>query len=58
MGEYAKALSYYEKVIEIREKNLPANHDHLAISYINIALQEYMIAWVNTQKHFRTMKRQ
>ena len=36
MGEYLKALSYYEKALEIRQKTLPPNHPDLAISYNNI----------------------
>jgi tetratricopeptide (TPR) repeat protein len=36
MGEYSKALSYYEKDLEISQKTLPANHPDLAISYNNI----------------------
>jgi tetratricopeptide (TPR) repeat protein len=38
MGEYSKALSYYEKALEIRQKTLPANHPSLATSYNNIGL--------------------
>ena len=33
-----KALSYYEKDLEISEKSLPPNHPDLAISYNNIGL--------------------
>ncbi len=33
MGDYSKALSYYEKALEIKEKILPPNHPSLAISY-------------------------
>ena len=29
MGEYSKALSYYEKALGIREKSLPATHPDL-----------------------------
>jgi tetratricopeptide (TPR) repeat protein len=36
MGEYSKALSYYEKALEIRQKTLPANHPDFAQSYNNI----------------------
>ncbi len=36
MGEYSKALSYYEKDLEISQKTLPANHPDLATSYNNI----------------------
>jgi tetratricopeptide (TPR) repeat protein len=36
MGEYLKALSYYEKALEIREKIFPSNHPDLASTYNNI----------------------
>jgi tetratricopeptide (TPR) repeat protein len=36
MGEYAKALSYYEKALKIWEKTLPPNHPDLSTSYNNI----------------------
>jgi tetratricopeptide (TPR) repeat protein len=36
MGEYSKALSYYEKALEIKQQSLPPNHPDLAISYNNI----------------------
>ena len=36
MGEYSKALSYYEKCLDMRQKTLPANHPDLATSYNNI----------------------
>ena len=29
MGDYSKALSYYELAIEIQKKNLPSNHPDL-----------------------------
>ena len=35
MGEYSKALEYYEKDIEIKKIALPKNHPNLAISYSN-----------------------
>ncbi len=35
MGEYSKALSYYEKDLEIKQKTLPENHPDLALSYNN-----------------------
>jgi len=38
MGEYSKALSFYEKSFEIRQKTLPPNHPSLATSYNNIAV--------------------
>ncbi len=36
MGDYPKALSYYEKTLEIRQTTLPPNHPDLATSYNNI----------------------
>ncbi len=41
MGEYAKALEYYEKSLDIRQKTLPAYHPPLAISYNNIGNMYY-----------------
>ena len=35
MGEYSKALEYYEKSIEIKKIALPQNHPDLAASYSN-----------------------
>ncbi|CAF1069184.1 unnamed protein product [Adineta steineri] len=35
-GDCEKAIWYYEKALEIREKHLPSNHPHLASSYNNI----------------------
>ncbi|CAF4956777.1 unnamed protein product, partial [Rotaria socialis] len=37
MGEYSKALEYYEKSLKIREKALPPTHPDLAGSYLNFA---------------------
>ncbi|CAF1189111.1 unnamed protein product [Rotaria sordida] len=37
MGEYSKALSSYERSLEIRKIALPPNHPDLAGSYNNIA---------------------
>ena len=37
MGAYSKALSSYERALEIEQKTLPPNHPFLAISYGNIA---------------------
>ena len=34
MGEYSKALEYYEKSIEIKKIALPQNHPNLANSNI------------------------
>jgi tetratricopeptide (TPR) repeat protein len=41
MGEYSKALSYYEKALEIRQKTLPSNHPAFLQSYNNIGLVYY-----------------
>ena len=38
MGEYSKALSSYEKSLEIRQQSLPPNHPDLAASYNNIGI--------------------
>ena len=36
MGDYPKALSYYEKALEIQKHSLPSNHPDLGKSYNNI----------------------
>jgi tetratricopeptide (TPR) repeat protein len=36
IGEYSKALSYYEKDVAINLESLPANHPDLACSYSHI----------------------
>ncbi|CAF1485319.1 unnamed protein product, partial [Rotaria sordida] len=38
MGQYAKALTFYEKSLEFGRKHLPPNHSSLAASYSNIGL--------------------
>jgi tetratricopeptide (TPR) repeat protein len=38
MGEYSKALSYYEKSLEISQSSLPPNHPDLAASFNNIGV--------------------
>ena len=38
MGEYSKALSYYEKSLEIQQQSLPPNHPDLAASYMGIGI--------------------
>ncbi|CAF4802947.1 unnamed protein product [Rotaria sp. Silwood1] len=38
MGEYSKALSCYERSLEIRKMALPSNHPDLAASYNNIGM--------------------
>ncbi|CAF5041752.1 unnamed protein product, partial [Rotaria socialis] len=37
MGEYSKALEYYEKDLEITKKALPPTHPDLAGSYLCFA---------------------
>ncbi|CAF1412420.1 unnamed protein product [Adineta ricciae] len=37
MGEYTRALSYYEKALIIRQKSLPLNHPELESLYVNIS---------------------
>ncbi|CAF4157256.1 unnamed protein product [Rotaria sordida] len=41
MGENSKALKYYEKNLEFKQKTFPPNHPHLASSYNNIGLVYY-----------------
>ncbi|CAF5140301.1 unnamed protein product, partial [Rotaria sp. Silwood1] len=41
MGNYSKALLYYETALHIKEKTLPPNHLSLATSYNNIGLVYY-----------------
>jgi len=41
LGEYDKAISFYEKTLEIQERLLPFNHTDLANSYSNIGLVLY-----------------
>jgi tetratricopeptide (TPR) repeat protein len=36
MGEHAKALSFYEKALEIKQEALPPNHPDLSTSYSSI----------------------
>ncbi|CAF3349025.1 unnamed protein product [Rotaria socialis] len=36
MGEYSKAVSYFEEDLEVCRNSLPSNHPDLAISYSNI----------------------
>ncbi|CAF2225424.1 unnamed protein product, partial [Rotaria magnacalcarata] len=36
MGDYSKALEYFEKSLKISEISLPPNHPDLAYSYNNI----------------------
>ncbi len=41
MGDYPKALSYYEKDLAISQQSLPPNHPDLAKSYMGIGLVYY-----------------
>ncbi|CAF5216133.1 unnamed protein product, partial [Rotaria magnacalcarata] len=41
MGEYSKALEFYEKSLKIREISLPPTHPDLAQSYNNIGMTYY-----------------
>ena len=43
MGEYSKALSFYEKDLEISQKTLPANHPSVAVCYNNMGGLSYCI---------------
>jgi tetratricopeptide (TPR) repeat protein len=43
MGEYSKALEFYEKDLEITLKVLPENHPDLATNFSNIASLYYEI---------------
>ena len=58
MGEYSKALSFYEKALEICQKTLPANHPSLAHF-----LQQHRCGVFpedgssQSQKHFRFTKK-
>ena len=54
-GDYEKAIWYYEKALEIRQKTLPPNHPDLATSYNNIGV--CMTTWESTRKHFRFTKK-
>jgi tetratricopeptide (TPR) repeat protein len=38
MGEYSKALPFYQQALEIEQKTLPSNHPDLATSHSNIGL--------------------
>ncbi|CAF3872443.1 unnamed protein product [Adineta steineri] len=50
MGEYSKALSFYEKTRGIFEKTLPADHPSLAASYNNIGL-----VYINTGEYSKAL---
>ena len=55
MGEYSKALSYYEKALEIQQQSLPPNHPDLAEFYNNIgsvydSMGEYSKALLSYEK--------
>ncbi|CAF4623456.1 unnamed protein product [Rotaria sp. Silwood2] len=38
LGEYSKAIKFYERALDIKEKTVPPNHPDLAASYNNIGL--------------------
>ncbi len=62
MGEYSKALSYFEKALEIRRKTLPENHPDFAQSYNNIAwvygsMNDYRKALEYFERSLDTYKR-
>jgi tetratricopeptide (TPR) repeat protein len=44
MNEYSKALSFYEKALEIRQSTLPLKHPDFAQSYNNMGGACYKIA--------------
>ena len=50
MGEYRKSLDYQQKVLEIREKALNADHPELAYCYQNIG-----IAHLNLEAYEKAM---
>jgi tetratricopeptide (TPR) repeat protein len=54
MGEYSKALSSQEKVLEIRQQSLPPNHPDLAMSYNNIgAVYDNMGEYSKAQSFYK-----
>ena len=62
LGDYASALVFYQKAIEIRQEYLPANHRSLSVSYNNIGeaqrqLGDYFNA-LSTHQKTLIMKRQ
>ncbi|CAF1161747.1 unnamed protein product [Adineta steineri] len=57
-GDYKKAIWYYEKALEMRQKTLPSNHPDLATSYNNIGsvydnMGEYSKALLHYEKAFK-----
>ncbi|CAF3966410.1 unnamed protein product, partial [Adineta steineri] len=53
MGEYSKALSYYEKALEIQEKSLPSDHPDSAITYNNIgSVYDFMGEYSKTLSYY------
>ena len=61
MGEYSKALKYYEKSIEIKKIALPKNHPNLTTSYCSIGqvynnMGEYSKALEYYEKDLETTK--
>jgi tetratricopeptide (TPR) repeat protein len=53
MGEYSKALPFYEKSLQIFEKIIPPNYSDLVLSYTNIgALQINMKEYSKALSYF------
>ncbi|CAF5145027.1 unnamed protein product, partial [Rotaria sp. Silwood1] len=55
MKDYRRALTYYQKGLEIRENKLPKNHPDLAVVYHNLAklylsTRQYNMAMKNVQQ--------
>ncbi|CAF4601428.1 unnamed protein product [Rotaria sp. Silwood2] len=53
--EYSRALTYFEKALEIRQQKLPKNHPDLAVLYYNmaklyLATRKYSLAMKNVQQ--------
>ena len=62
LGDYASALAYYQKAIEIHQQYLPGNHRSLSVSYNNIGeaqrqMGDYFGA-LSTHQKTLAMKRQ
>ena len=55
-GEYAEALAYYKKSIEIKEKQIPRNNLSSTMSYNNIGNVYYSINDY-TEKLFRSIRK-
>jgi tetratricopeptide (TPR) repeat protein len=48
MGEYTKALSWYEKALAIQQKSLPPNHSSMVSTYNNIAVTHHTMSQYST----------